>query len=918
MPALTLATQSAAGWPAFHPTPYTPLDSHAHAPSTQIAMGFIRVANEAMCRPIRALTQMRGHDTSSHVLAVFGGAGAQHACAVARALGMRTVFVHRHAGILSAVGIALADVAVDVREPMAAHLGEPGVADDLASRLGRLEARARSDLASQGFAGEASSTSVSATRFLNLRYDGTDVGLMTEVASDGSAVDTAAALAAFEDAYRREFGFTLAGRGVAVDDVRVRAVGAGARPPDPPPAPPGPPPRLPPPAAVTSAFFEAGGRQATPIHRLGDLAPGQSLPGPALLVADTSTTVVEPGATAHITPERNVRIELPPPPGEEEGEEAEQEGSVGGVGVGTPAHAHHAHAHADPVTLSLFGHRFMGIAEQMGRTLQRTAVSVNIKERLDFSCALFGPDGSLVANAPHLPVHLGAMADAVRYQVRHWTDDASGTCGLVPGDVLASNHPQLAGGSHLPDITVITPVFESDAPGSPILFFVASRGHHADVGGITPGSMPPTSTALAQEGAALLSFKLVDGATGAFDEAGITAALRAPGQLAHLYPGCSGTRNLADNLSDLRAQVAANQRGITLVRGLIGEHGKGTVAAYMGHIQANAESAVRGMLRAFSERAGLPSVGTVRAEDAMDDGSPIVLAVTIDRADGSAIFDFTGTGPQVFGNTNAPPAVTASAVIYALRAMVSSDIPLNQGCLNPVTLVIPPGCLLSPDPEAAVVGGNVLTSQRVTDVVLKAFAAAAASQGCMNNLTFGDGASGYYETIAGGAGAGPGWAGRSGVHTHMTNTRITDPEILERRYPVVLRAFHLRPGSGGTGAWPGGDGVVREIEFLRPQTVSILSERRVLRPFGLQGGGPGATGLNLLVRADGRTLSLGGKATVAVAGGDRLRILTPGGGGFGAAGEEGGGGEGQVDAPPHLPVRAAGSVHAFRMAQESA
>ena len=858
-------------------------------------MGFIRVANEAMCRPIRALTQMRGHDAASHVLAVFGGAGAQHACAVARALSMRTVFVHRHAGILSAVGIALADVAVDLREPAAAHLADPGAPAELTARLDRLASRAEADLAAQGFQG---SGSTSTTRFLNLRYDGTDVGLMTEV--DGGLVDTSAALAAFEGAYRREFGFTLAGRGVAVDDVRLRSVGHGARPPDPAPLPAGPLPPLPEPAAITSTYFEVGGRQATPVHRLTDLHPGQSLPGPALLVADTCTTVVEPGCLAHITPECNVRIDLLAPVEVDEEEE----------GGGAPHH----HQHADPVTLSLFGHRFMGIAEQMGRTLQRTSVSVNIKERLDFSCALFGPDGSLVANAPHLPVHLGAMADAVRFQVAHWSD-SDGICALVPGDVLASNHPQLAGGSHLPDITVITPVFERDEAGSEILFFVASRGHHADVGGITPGSMPPNSTALAQEGAALLSFRLVDGTTGAFDEAGITAALMAPGELAQLYPGCSGTRNLEDNLSDLRAQVAANQRGIALVRALIAEHGRCTVTAYMAHIQANAEAAVRGMLRAFSEKADLGEVGTVCAADAMDDGSPIALAVTIDRAAGSAVFDFTGTGPQVFGNTNAPPAVTASAVIYALRAMVDADIPLNQGCLTPVRLIIPPGSLLSPDPEAAVVGGNVLTSQRVTDVVLKALTAAAASQGCMNNLTFGDGRSGYYETIAGGAGAGPGWAGRSGVHTHMTNTRITDPEILERRYPVVLRAFHLRPGSGGDGAWPGGDGVVREIEFLRPQTVSILSERRALQPFGLAGGGPGASGLNLLIRRDGRTLSLGGKATVGVSGGDRLRILTPGGGGFGEPGGAVGGGPA---ARPVPPVRAVGSVHAFKSAQESA
>jgi 5-oxoprolinase (ATP-hydrolysing) len=540
----------------------------------------------------------------------------------------------------------------------------------------------------------------------------------------------------------------------------------------------------------------------------------------------------------------------------------------------------------------------MGIAEQMGRVLQRTSVSVNIKERLDFSCALFDAAGNLVSNAPHLPVHLGAMSEAVKYQIRHYggstgsTGSAGGGApgggaaplhgGLQEGDVLVSNHPQLAGGSHLPDITVITPVFE----GGAVVFFVASRGHHADIGGISPGSMPPHSHSLAEEGAAIVSRKLVSG--GRFDEEGISAALLAPG--ASGVPGVSGTRALRDNLSDLRAQVAANTRGIALVHDLILEYGLPAVRAYMGHIQANAEAAVRDMLRAFSAARGLPEVGTVRARDQMDDGTPICLAVTIDRAAGGAVFDFQGTGPQVFGNTNAPPAVTHSAIIYSLRCMVTREVPLNHGCMAPVKVRLPPGCLLSPSPDAAVVGGNVLTSQRVTDVVLRAFDAAAASQGCMNNFTFGDPGLGYYETVAGGAGAGPGWHGRSGVHTHMTNTRITDPEVLERRYPVVLHQFRLREGSGGAGRFRGGDGVVREVEFLRPLTASILSERRAVAPFGILGGGAASPGVNLWIRRDGRVVSLGGKATVEVAGGDRILLLTPGGGGCGPAeGQEDGG-----------------------------
>ncbi|EFJ47592.1 hypothetical protein VOLCADRAFT_61291, partial [Volvox carteri f. nagariensis] len=849
----------------------------------EVAMGFIRVANEAMCRPIRALTQMRGYDAAAHVLACFGGAGGQHACAIARALGMSTIFVHRYAGVLSAVGIHLADVVAEVQEPAAASLG-PG--DFKILRLVHSFALAAAASLVHSWFG-FTRDQITTERYLNLRYHGTDVAVMTaeppaaaaaaageEDAADGAQQrGPAPYAAAFAAAYRREFGFVL-DRDVWVDDVRVRAIGRARPLPDDAVSAveePGP---LPPPATTTSAFFEPAGRQPTPVYTLESLQPGHAVHGPALLIDAISTIVVEPGWRAVVTPGgHNVRIE-----------------AVTAAVESPPATATAAAAvECDPVRLAIFSHRFMGIAEQMGRTLQRTSVSVNIKERLDFSCALFGPDGSLVANAPHLPVHLGAMSEAVRFQVSEE--------GLQEGDVLLSNHPQLAGGSHLPDITVITPVFSAVAEedeeggggggGGPrrIVFFVASRGHHADIGGISPGSMPPTSKLLVEEGAAVVSFKIVR--KGVFQEEGITELLLAPGKLAEQIPRISGTRNLSDNLSDLKAQVAANTRGIQLVCELIKEYGMGVVSAFMGHIQRNAELSVRDMLRRFSERqvmtagGGLPEVGTVHARDIMDDGSPIALSVTIDRRDGSAVFDFEGTGPEVYANHNAPPAVTFSAIIYSLRCMVQSDIPLNQGCLAPITVRIPPGSILNPSDTAAVVGGNVLTSQRVTDVVLKAFEAAAASQGCMNNFTFGDEQMGYYETIAGGAGAGPGWAGRSGVHTHMTNTRITDPEILERRYPVVLHAFRLRPGSGGRGCWRGGDGVIRQVGPRGPMSAGILSERRAVRPFGLLGGQPGDPGLNLLLRRDGRIVNLGAKATVYLEAGDQLRIVTPGGGGYG-------------------------------------
>ena len=796
----------------------------------ELAFGFLQVANEAMCRPIRNLTQMKGFDITTHTLACFGGAGPQHACAMAKALGMKTVFVHRYGGILSAYGLSMADAVHEEQEPAAEVYGGQ-LSVNGKERLEVLAKQASLALEKQGYSRE----DIKIERYVNMRYEGTDNSIM--ILESDTPFETA-----FFELYMREFGFVLQGRKLLIDDYRVRAIVEGYTPtlkakPEPL--------GSPQPVDKQKTYFEHGW-QDIPVYNMEDLLPGHSIVGPGIIIQKISVILLENDCVAFVTSEGDVEIEI--------GAAIEEKDDTGEI-------------EEDAVQLSIFAHRFMGIAEQMGRTLQRTSISVNMKERLDFSCALFTKNGGLVANAPHIPIHLGAMERAVSFQVEYWFSE--GREGIQEGDVLVSNHPQLAGGSHLPDITVITPVFYQGQ----IIFFVASRGHHGDIGGISPGSMPPHSKKLEDEGAMIVAFKLVKG--GVFQEQGITEILQAPGRI----PGNYGTRNLKDNLSDLRAQVAANNSGIRLLGELVEEHGLRRVEAYMGFIQKNAEIAVRGMLKNFAVEHG----NKAHAIDFMDDGSPIDLTISIEPATGSALFDFTGTGPQVLANHNAPPAVTYSAVIYALRCLVNQDIPLNQGCLAPITFNIPQYTILNPSEDAGVVGGNVLTSQRVVDVVLRAFNACAASQGCMNNLTFGDSDFGYYETIAGGAGAGPTWNGQSGVHTHCTNTRITDPEILEKRYPVLLRQFSLRKGSGGTGRFKGGDGVVREIEPLRPLTMSILSERRTLRPYGLEGGQPGSCGRNLLVKKNGVVVNIGGRCSGNIFPGERLRIESPGGGGFGAS-----------------------------------
>jgi 5-oxoprolinase (ATP-hydrolysing) len=823
----------------------------------EIALGFLKVADESMARPIRNLTEARGYETASHHLACFGGAGGQHACSVAASLGISRIIIHKYSSVLSAYGLALAEVVKESQEPVSAdyHASQ----STLQKRFDAMTKAATEEMVTQGFRADQ----VHHELYLNMRYEGSDTSLMILKPEEDSGF-----LDQFRERHRREFGFNSE-RAVLVDDIRVRTIASSkmrteksplvqlkeaslkdvSRPPD----------------NVTKAYFDGhSSRIDTPVYLLDKLEKSTRVHGPAVIIDKTQTIVVVPSAVASIL-ETCVVIDL-------------KDTKTDASAVSDES------SNIDPIRLSIFGHRFMSIAEQMGRTLQKTSVSTNIKERLDFSCALFSPDGGLVANAPHVPVHLGSMQFAVRYQHQKWLGN------LKDGDVLVANHPS-CGGTHLPDITVITPVFDRPG-GTEIMFYVASRGHHADIGGILPGSMPPKSTELWQEGAAIEGDKIVS--NGVFDEKRIMELLvDGPAQ----YEGCSGARCVSDNISDLKAQIAANARGISLIQALFAEYGVETVQKYMYAIQHTAERAVRDLLKGLHKKfEGQP----LEAVDYMDDGTPIKLKVTINGSDGSAVFDFDGTGPEVYGGWNAPIAITHSAIIYCLRCMINADVPLNQGCLAPIDIHVPSPSILSPTKTAAVVGGNVVTSQRITDVVLKAFRACAASQGCCNNLTFGTNARtdphtgetlpgfGYYETIAGGSGAGPTWDGESGVHVHMTNTRITDPEILEKRYPTLLRQFSLRPGSGGKGLHPGGHGVIREIEFLAPMQCSILSERRVHRPYGLEGGEDAQPGMNLWVTKDKETgverqVNIGGKNTVSVGTHDRFVIMTAGGGGWGAA-----------------------------------
>ncbi|KAI9374855.1 Hydantoinase B/oxoprolinase-domain-containing protein [Aspergillus egyptiacus] len=819
-----------------------------------LALGFLAIANATMTRPIRTLSEGRGYGAASHNLGCFGGAGGQHAVFVARDLGIKRAIIPCYSSILSAFGMALADVVVENQEPAAITFSDEAV-PEVKSRLEALSQRGAKGLESQGF--DASSTGHE--YFLNMRYQGSDTSLMIPVPADvGDAGH------AFTARHTQEFGFSQS-RNILIDDVRVRSVGKsrvldisspfeelkkyssdGLTP-------------CPTPIFTRPIFFEKHGWTQTPVYELKSLSPGVHITGPAMIIDKTQTIVVDHLSKAIILPE-HVILEV---------DRADQQS------VDTET--------VDPVQLSVFGHRFMTVAEQMGHTMEKTSISVNIKERLDYSCAIFSADGGLVANAPHIPSHLGSMSSAIAYQAQRYKDGE-----LKPGDVIISNHPR-AGGTHLPDITTITPVFDDEEDPKEIIFFVANRGHHADIGGIVPGSMPPNSTELWQEGAAIESFKMIK--EGVFDEAGLIKRLYdEPAS----FPGCSGTRTLSENIADLKAAVASNQKGIELIRAMIKEFTWPVVQLYMHAIQDNAAQAVRDLLKQFAAKY---EGGVLEATEYNDDGIPFKLKVTIDKESGDAVFDFTGTGPEHSGNLNAPPTCSYSVIMYCLRCMISTDIPLNQGCLKPIKIICPDSTILSPSATAATVGCTTETSQKVADLVLRAFNAAAASQGTMNNLSFGCGGTdpvtgevtkgfGYYETICGGAGAGLGWHGASAVHTHMTNTRITDPEIFEKRYPVILHEFSIRKGSGGAGRWRGGDGCIREIEFRMPLQVSVLTDRRVTAPYGLEGGEDGERGQNIWIRKDPVTgdtkrVWLGPRKTSHFAAGDRIIIKTPGGGGYG-------------------------------------
>jgi 5-oxoprolinase (ATP-hydrolysing) len=783
----------------------------------QIAEGFVTIAVENMAKAVRQISIQRGYDVTRYVLACFGGAGGQHACLVADALGMSSVMIHPFAGVLSAYGMGLADLRTLREATVERPLSE---ADDLADRAAVLAGEAEAALRGQN----VPLVGVETIASLLVKYAGTDTPLRVPFG------DVAAVRAAFETLHQRRFGFVSPNTALVVEALAVEAIGhtdAGTAPDL---ASSAPSDDFAPLATVLTRM--AGVEHATPVFERATLPIGAQIIGPAIIREDTGTTVIEPGWRATVDPHLNLILDRV---------------------VALPRRQAAGMA-ADPVMLEVFNNLFMAVAEEMGFALQNTAYSVNIKERLDFSCALFDRGGNLIANAPHMPVHLGSMGDSVR-AIREARD--SDGRGVRPGDVYMLNAPY-NGGTHLPDVTVVMPVF--DAAGA-LTFYVAARGHQGDIGGITPGSMPPNSRTVEEEGVLIENFLLVEG--GRFLEAQVRALLAS---------GRWPARNPDQNIGDLKAQVAACARGAESLTGLVAEFGQAVVEAYMAHVQDNAEEAVRRVLATLSD-------GDFRYE--LDDGSVVRVAITVDRAARTARVDFAGTSDQVPTNFNAPASICRAAALYVFRTLVDDEIPMNDGCLRPVELVIPEGSMLKPRYPAAVVAGNVETSQVVVDALYGALGVMAAAQGTMNNFTFGDDRRQYYETICGGAGAGPDFDGADAVQTHMTNSRLTDPEVLESRYPVIVEAFCIRRGSGGAGAHHGGDGVVRRIGFREPMTATLLSNRRRVAPFGLAGGGDGMLGKAWVERADGSVLALGATDAVEVAAGDAIVIETPGGGGYG-------------------------------------
>ena len=785
----------------------------------QVAEGFLRVAVANMANAIKQVSVQKGHDATKFALACFGGAGGQHACLVADELGMETVFIHPHAGVLSAYGMGLADQSV-MREQAVETALDAASLPALHALADRLAAEASANLAAQG----AEPSSIVVHRRLHVRYLG------TEAALDVPLGELDAITQDFTAAHRASFGFATPGRGLVAEAVSIEAIAAGE---------PVHEASLPsrtqgrPEPIDAVQMWSGGAAHETQVFDRTTLLAHDRIAGPALIREANATTVVEPGWTAEVTPSDHMLLRR-------------TEARVTAAAAGTDR--------ADPVLLELFNNLFMNVAEQTGAVLQNTSQSVNIKERLDFSCAIFDATGALVANAPHVPVHLGAMGESVRTVIR------KRGASLRPGDVVALNNPA-DGGTHLPDITVITPVFDPD--GTEIRFFVGSRGHHADIGGLTPGSTPPNSRTIEDEGVVIDDFLLVE--QGHFREAPFRALLAAA-----RYPARSPDVNVAD----IKAQVAANEKGVQELGRVTAQHGWPVVAAYMRHVMDNAEESVR---RVLAKLKG----GEFRY--VMDDGSPLHVKVTVDNQARSARVDFSGTGAQRADNFNAPRAVANAVVLYVFRCLVGTDIPLNDGCLKPIEIVILPRTFLSPAPGAAVVAGNTEVSQAACNALFGALGAMACSQATMNNFLFGDATRQYYETICGGTGAGPGFDGTSAIQTHMTNTRMTDPEVLELRYPVVQEEFAIRRGSGGAGQWHGGDGSIRRLRFLEPMTAVIVASRRNVAPFGLQGGADGAAGRQWVERKNGSIDTLTGTDRAELAPGDAFVIETPGGGGYGPA-----------------------------------
>ena len=800
-----------------------------------LAAGFLRIAVQNMANAIKRISVARGYDVTRYTLQCFGGAGGQHACAVADALAMTRVFIHPLAGVLSAYGMGLADQIAMREASVERTLDEAGLAQ-AAARAAALAQAAADELFEQGFPAPAMERRLR----IHVRYQGTDTALVVPLGS------LAEVRAAFETAYRQRFAFLMPGRALVVEAVSAEAVGPGERR-DEAGTDEAPEVHAPPAVEQVRLYAEPDDADAGWVDAglwvRERLAPGARIDGPAVIAERNATTVVEPGWQAVVR--TGGALEL--------------------TRVRARATRHAAGTQADPVLLEVFNNLFMNIAEQMGLRLQNTAFSVNIKERLDFSCALFDAQGQLIANAPHMPVHLGSMSESIRTVIARNPD-------MLPGDVYVLNDPY-HGGTHLPDVTVVTPVFLQD-PGGPAArpdFYVASRGHHADIGGSTPGSMPPFSSTIDEEGVLFDNFLLVrDG------------RLREEALRAQLAGGRWPARNPEQTIADLRAQIAANEKGVQELRAMVAQFGRETVAAYMQHVQDNAEESVRRVITALKDG---------EFELPLDNGARIRVRVQVDAGAREARIDFTGTSAQLPNNFNAPKAVTMAAVLYVFRTLVDDDIPLNAGCLKPLQVIVPEGCMLNPNPPAAVVAGNVETSMCVTNALYGALGLMAASQCTMNNFTFGNDRHQYYETISGGSGAGArldasgrvagGFAGTSVVQTHMTNSRLTDPEVLEFRFPVRLESYEIRAGSGGAGRWRGGDGGVRRVRFLEPMTASILSNGREVPAFGMAGGEPGRCGVNRVERADGRVEALRHIGSVEMTPGDVFVVETPGGGGYG-------------------------------------